>query len=567
VMTFLIWNRGPDPVLDFGREVYIPWRINSGDVLYRDIAYFNGPFSPYFNALVFKIFGTSLQALTTVNLLIVIAATVLIYRLLLRASDHLGATAGCCAALICCALAHRTGIANFNFITPYSHELSHGIVMSLAMIACLVQSARRGSVAWTSIAGLLLGLIFLTKAEVFLAASVTAAFGVVLGLWLSRASASQAARTGAIFVLSAVAPGVIAFALLAGASNATTAFQGLAGSWPWVGNQQLMQLPYFRVLLGVDDVPHNLLTLAIWSAVYGAVIAFAWLINRLSPQRAFIVSIITSIVLCALLFAAAPWIRWQNWLRPLPLAMLIAFAWLMRNLWRCRSDLAVRPVLLLRVLLALFGGLMLAKMALNVSLIHYGFALAMPGLIVFVVAMVSWMPRVIGPPLRLLALSLLVPTLLVQAHLTWQNTQQMIVPVGTGGDLFFADGRGGALDFLLEDLKAVPPGKTLTMMPEGLLANYLARRVNPSPYSQFTPPNLIMYGEDKMLATLKAHPPDYIGLVHIRNVEYAAPFFGKDYALGIAAWVRQNYHEVHLIGDPPFEESSRFGIRLMQKND
>src|SRR4051794_17214899 len=66
VMIFLIWNRGPDPVLDFGREVYIPWRINAGQVLYRDIEYFNGPFSPYFNALVFRIFGTSLQAITTV---------------------------------------------------------------------------------------------------------------------------------------------------------------------------------------------------------------------------------------------------------------------------------------------------------------------------------------------------------------------------------------------------------------------------------------------------------------------------------------------------------------------
>ena len=103
VMTFIIWNRGPDPVLDFGREVYIPWQINQGQVLYRDIEYFNGPFSPYFNALVFKLFGTSLEAITTVNLLIVFGATVLIYRVLLRTADHLGATCGCCAFLICCA--------------------------------------------------------------------------------------------------------------------------------------------------------------------------------------------------------------------------------------------------------------------------------------------------------------------------------------------------------------------------------------------------------------------------------------------------------------------------------
>ena len=210
---------------------------------------------------------------------------------------------------------------------------------------------------------------------------------------------------------------------------------------------------------------------------------------------------------------------------------------------------------------------MLAKMALNVTLIHYGFALAMPGLIVFVVAMVAWLPGVVGAPLRFIVLSVLIPALLIHAHITWQSSQQMIVPVGTGGDTFYADGRGGALDILLGDLQAIPAGKTLTMMPEGLIANYLSRRVNPVPYHQFTPPNLIMYGEGRMLAALKNHPPDYVGLVHIKNVEYGSPFFGKDYAQDIARWVRENYHEVDLIGNPPFEENTGFGIRLMQRND
>ena len=38
-----VWSVGPDPLIDFGRELYVPWRITEGDVLYRDVAYFNGP--------------------------------------------------------------------------------------------------------------------------------------------------------------------------------------------------------------------------------------------------------------------------------------------------------------------------------------------------------------------------------------------------------------------------------------------------------------------------------------------------------------------------------------------
>ncbi len=567
-MTFIIWNRGPDPVLDFGREVYIPWRINSGDVLYRDIEYFNGPFSPYVNALVFRIFGTSLQTITTVNLLIVILATVLLYRLLLRASDHVGATAGSCAFLICCALAHRTGIANFNFITPYSHELTHGLVMSLAMIACLIRPPKP---LWSALAGLLLGCIFLTKAEVFLAAGITALIGFCVAHWVIRARSRQLAINIACFVVAAMVPVILAFALLAHASTTTTALHGLAGSWPWVGDSRLMQLPYFRSLLGTEHLGQNLLSTLTWMCVYAAIVLIAWGIATLEPKRALLSSFITAIGFAAIVLGASPWIHWDTFLRPLPFVLLIAFVWFSRNLWRCTSDVSVRQTILLRILLVLFGGLMLAKMAFNVSLLHYGFGLAMPGLVVFVVAMVSWLPRIVGLPLRFISIGLLVAMLIVHAQITWKNSQTMFVPVGTGSDSFFADGRGAALDQLLDDLQSIPKEKTLTMMPEGLIANYLSRRVNPSRYSQFTPPNLIMYGEDKMLANLKARPPDYIGLVHIRNVEYGAPFFGKDYGRDIARWVKQNYHEVHLIGQRPFEESPngepRFGILLMQKND
>jgi hypothetical protein len=568
VMTFVIWDRGPDPVLDFGRELYIPWRINNGDVLYRDIEYFNGPFSPYFNSLVFRVFGTSLDALTTFNLLIVILATVLIYALLLRVADHVGATAGCCAFLICCALANRTDIPNFNFLTPYSHELPHGIVMTYGMIACLFAAVGSKRVlAWIAPAGFLLGLVFLTKAEVFLAAVVTAIIGVGIALWLTKATAKQIALTVAILLGCALVPILVAFLLLAHASTAPIALHGLAGSWPWIGNQQLMQLPYFRSLLGTDDIPRNLTTIGIWTIVYAAVVVGAWLIARLEPKRAVLISIIAAVGIGAVTLGASPWIHWENFLRPLPLLLLIACIWLARNLWRCTSDLETRRRIMLRLLLTIFGGMMLAKMVLNVSLFHYGFALAMPGLVVLVVAMVSWLPRAIGAPMRFLSLGLLVAMLIVHAHITWQRSEGKVVPVGSGGDAFFADGRGLDLDYLLQDLQSLPRDKTLTMMPEGLIANYLSRRVNPSRYSQFTPPNLIMYGEGNMLKSLKSHPPDYIALVHIRNVEYGAPFFGKDYALNIARWVEQNYHQVHLIGQMPFEEDTGFGIRLMQKND
>ena len=54
-MLVISWRKWLDPTVDFGRELYVPWQLSQGQVLYRDIAYFNGPLSPYFNALVFVI--------------------------------------------------------------------------------------------------------------------------------------------------------------------------------------------------------------------------------------------------------------------------------------------------------------------------------------------------------------------------------------------------------------------------------------------------------------------------------------------------------------------------------
>jgi hypothetical protein len=69
---------GPDIQVDFGRELYVPWRISEGDHLYSDIAYFNGPLSAHWNALCFVIFGVGLKTLKIVNLAVTVGIAALV---------------------------------------------------------------------------------------------------------------------------------------------------------------------------------------------------------------------------------------------------------------------------------------------------------------------------------------------------------------------------------------------------------------------------------------------------------------------------------------------------------
>src|SRR3954468_15065684 len=92
VMLAWTWSGWLDPVVDFGRELYVPWQLSTGKVLYRDIAHFNGPLSQYFNALLFKIFGVSLRTLVLANITIAGAVIAMIYKLWRLAGDRFSAT-------------------------------------------------------------------------------------------------------------------------------------------------------------------------------------------------------------------------------------------------------------------------------------------------------------------------------------------------------------------------------------------------------------------------------------------------------------------------------------------
>lgn len=112
------WGTWPHSFVDFGRELYVPWRLAEGDVLYRDIAWFNGPLSVYWNALLFWVFGESLSVLIVANLLDVVLLVVLLHALLLRVGDRIAAVTGCGVFLCLFAFSRFDPIGNDNYLTP-----------------------------------------------------------------------------------------------------------------------------------------------------------------------------------------------------------------------------------------------------------------------------------------------------------------------------------------------------------------------------------------------------------------------------------------------------------------
>src|SRR5262252_3471824 len=73
VLAWWRWARWGDLTIDCGREMFAPWALTQGKMLYRDLWYPYGPLAPYVNAALFRVFSPSLTVLYSAGLLALLA--------------------------------------------------------------------------------------------------------------------------------------------------------------------------------------------------------------------------------------------------------------------------------------------------------------------------------------------------------------------------------------------------------------------------------------------------------------------------------------------------------------
>lgn len=561
-MSAWTWLAWPDVIVDFGREVYVPWRLAAGETLYRDVAYWSGPLSPYWNALWFRAFGASLATLYAVNALVGVAVCALLHRLLARVGDGFGATAACLLFVLLFAFSQYVGIGNYNFMAPYSHELTHGTLLTLLGLACLWGGSPRA--ARFAGAGLCLGAAFLTKVEIFAAAAAALGAGALL-----RAPGPRRGTQLGLFAAGALAPVAAAFGLLAAALPVREAFAGVLGAWPALLGAQLATTPFYRSGLGIDDALGNTLRMLLWLGVWAGVLGPWLLVARLPAARrlpAMPAAAGAAVLTLALLWLVAGPLPWLDAVRPLPL--IVAALALQRALRLGRSRDAERDGLALCLLL--WGGVLLAKMVLNVRLVQYGFALAMPATLLVALWLLCGVPAWLdarggrGALFRGAALGFLGVLVLAHLGLAQRQLARKTYALGTGPDAIRTDRvRGPVVARALAEVeRAVGPDATLLVAPEGVLLNFLARRRSPTPHINFMPAELRIFGEERIAADLAASPADIVLLVHKDTTEYGTRWFGRDYGRATLEAIERSHERVRRIGGKPFEEGTAFGIEV-----
>ena len=119
----------------------------------------------------------------------------------------------------------------------------------------------------------------------------------------------------------------------------------------------------------------------------------------------------------------------------------------------------------------------------------------------------------------------------------------------------------------MEVIAHEPDVHSMTVLPEGVMINYLLRMPNSVPYLTFLPTDLLMFDEQRMLEAFRTHPPDVIVLIPRDTGEYGAKFFGRDYAQAMWTWVQSNYRSLAKLEETIPGQEKKSGMWIMKRND
>lgn len=569
------WRRWPDLVVDFGAQLYMPWRLAEGAVLYRDLFYLaGGPLSQYFHALLFKIFGVSFLAVIISNLMIAAAMLAVIYTQFSRSFGPLTGTAVAAAVTIVFGFAQYTGIGNNNFAAPYSHELTHGLALAVFGVALLARWLETGSRATTPAAGVCLGLALLTKPDIFMAFAVAA--GTAFGLaWRRPWPAGNLRQSAFGLMLGAVLPGLGAFLFFLPANGGWESLRLVFSGWLPAFHSGVVQNPYYQWSLGMDAPFEHLRQ----SSIHFLSIAAIVLAGGLAFRRGRLLSGGRRGLVYGAAGGGVGWLAWNfSWLScgaslPLLCAVAIALLW---HRWRSGER---GPAVIFPLLWSVFALMLLAKQGVFPRIWHTGFALALPAFACAIVLLAELLPKFLAEryqfpcrPMRFAALGVLAIACFQLARISAEIYREKNFTVGHGTDRFQVRGpeahsvEGRVFNQTLDWIETnVPPGATLAALPQGVLLNYLAHRPNPTPCLDWNPTVIAFVGERRMTAALTNHPPDYIALVEWPAYEFGPGYFGTaGYGEEVMAWIRTNYEPAALFGSEPLR-NGRFGIKILKR--
>jgi hypothetical protein len=547
-LFWLTWAHWGSIQVDCGREVYVPYQILRGKLLYRDLWYPYGPLEPYISALLLKLFGEHLNVLYFLGLSLVIACALVLFDLgKLVAGRAVGLTVGLALLL------WGFNFTIFNYIFPYTYSAPMGMLFSLICLFLTLRHVLDGRSLM--FAGLAAGLTLITKQEMGIACYIMLAFVLLAEIVIQRSV------RGLLSDVAACAPGLLLAAAVYGWFFwKVTPEVILHANWQFAPGSYFLRTYGARASanIGLRFVPSELLSLIVNGA--GALLAWVFLSKvgrNLKRWSFFIIVAFLATILALVHYSAAPFGRANNvawYVLLFPRGMFFIgcafFAYAMNQLRRkpCERGLLAESTL------GFFALLCAIRVMAETSPFEYSVFYTVPLFLVFIIA-ISRCMAMAAPSLPLERRCVFVNSLLAAEIILFAA---VVLPIRSGRTTKFESGWGAIyltadnartarqiLDFMLQQKQ---DGRRVVLVPELPIMYAFAASEAPSRWYSVVAGYMSPDQERGYVTELGRARPDYVIYCDRPLTWNWNPVFGRDYDRAVYEWMDTNYKVVGEFG-------------------
>jgi 4-amino-4-deoxy-L-arabinose transferase-like glycosyltransferase len=555
------WQRWTQPLIDHGREMNLPTRILSGEQLYIDIQFLYGPFAPYFNATLYRIFGIHLTTLKVSGALCAILISLLVYWLSRQLMSVWEAALTTGVVIVICALKSTA-----NYVQPYAYAALYALVFGLVSLASTVNYLRLRQKKWIILSGVFVGMVLITKPEVTVAAMSAA----VLALLLESIDARRLLwREASLFAL----PVLIITSSVYGMILSRVPLRVLLNDNHILFTNMPQQLVYFnQYVSGIGKWPMSLwytLTgvgiFALWSggsAVLGTLVSArkqeGWSKSLRIGGLVLMIGVIFRVLAVEIFGVSREVTPFASAVIVLPSLIGIISSRMLQT-WRNGGEISSTHKVLL--VISIFGFISILRAIINVTIISPYTPFFLPTLIIiYLYLLFRVSPQIFTKTdsirlktryaaMWLIAILVIGMSINSVRRLRIRDTFLVSAPRGSFyAEPYFAQPVAEAVKYVREHSS---PGEYVLTLPQGTTINFLAERPYPLREEIIHPGFLAGETEIETIERIKSHNVRLIVVANILTPEFRDRIFGAEYNQELMDWITDNYHKVAHFEIPP----------------
>ncbi len=555
-MLFVSWRRWTSLIVDIGRETDLPLRLLNGEMLYRDIHYTYTPFSPYFNAALYWLFGVHIDTLAASGIVFSAILLLLCYRIFRQLMPAAETAIAVSFILVLCVFKPAG-----NLILPYSFGALHAAVFALASLLFVLRHWETRKKRELIIAGIFIGFAAIAKQEFGFAGAVTVFAYVVylhgtnfrrlfLDLFLSGIPALAIVIPVFVVLFANIDPNVLI-------NDCHLFYTNIPESLVY----------YNRFRSGLDH-PFASFIQMIGAAflsvgLAGAIVLLSDRTGKLRARLLALVAISAGIVATILFFFIGKWDGSPLRAVPFLLLAIILAEWRRKLLSPNGSAAPTQGGYNgTRFVIAIFSLAILIRIILRVPSGGFSGSFYLPtSLGLIMLALLVFLPEAVrkwtGDESSFARARFITRTISVTVVIAlgisfgYRYRSKYVYRIDTPrGTVFVEKHTGPALDEAQQFILAnTDREEWIAVLPEGSdLAFLTARKINLR-HQVFVPAFLSQQDELAAIAALEKDNVRYIFIVNRAMREFGSVAFGTDFYQTLGSWINENYEVVDVFGE------------------